>query len=391
MEKKSRLLLYDTSNFVNLPIGGQLTSISNFLKYVREEYGEILDNTVLVGVSTDPGEIGVFSQVDIHGKKVAFFPVAQVETDLGHTQKSLRAAYVKGLLKYGKRLGIRKRDCNYLHTPEAFGPVKLLCPTAKCAVFSHGSFFNMEKGFRFFQNNPLIKKGFMLYIRAVIRKAAVLFCLDKDSEEAYLPYNKQVLRVNNSIIRESGEWVEKPFDKALVFVGRLSGQKRVEPIIKAVLGMEEDYRLTIIGDGEEYENLISYANDRIIFTGAIPPSEVKQYLKKQNILIMNSILEGIPMTILEGLSFGLPVVTTDVGGIGSVVRFGVDAEKTDGSEKSIEKAIRKIAADYGRYSRAAFSQADQFDYRQVNREIMDRLLAIWPDLIRKTKEVDLFI
>lgn len=98
---QSRLLLYDTSNFINLPIGGQLTSISNFIRFLREKYPDVLEKMILVGVSEQPEKIGTTQKVNIHGMEVDFLPVALVETDLGHSQKSLRIAYVKGLLKYG--------------------------------------------------------------------------------------------------------------------------------------------------------------------------------------------------------------------------------------------------------------------------------------------------
>ena len=378
--KKSRMLLYDTSNFVNLPIGGQLTSISNFLKYVSESHPEILEHLILVGVSEDPSQIGKMGKVAIHGKDVDFLPVALVETDLSHTQKSLRVAYVKGLLKYGRLLKISARDCNYIHTPEAYGAIKVLQPLAKCAVFSHGSFFNMEKGFRFFTKNTLIKKGFMTYIRVLLRSAKLLFVLDEDSEKAYLPYNKKVIRVFNSIVPGRENWEEKECKGNLCFVGRLSREKRVGPIIEAVEGMEESFSLTIMGDGEEYENLIPHASDRIRFTGALLPQEVKEQLKYQDILIMNSTIEGIPMTILEALSYGIPVVTTDVGGIGTVLNYGKDSEKTDGTAASINKAVGLITKDYESYSKAAFEQSKRFDYRIVNKKIMKQLFQIWPGL-----------
>ena len=65
-------------------------------------------------------------------------------------------------------------------------------------------------------------------------------------------------------------------------------------------------------------------------------------MEEKDILVMNSTLEGIPMTILEALSYGIPVVTTDVGGIGTVLRFGEDSEKTDGTVKSIQNGVEKI-------------------------------------------------
>ena len=64
--KKSRLLLFDTSNFVDLPIGGQLTSISNFLRYVKEYHQDILENMILVGVTEEESRLGKKGEVLIH-------------------------------------------------------------------------------------------------------------------------------------------------------------------------------------------------------------------------------------------------------------------------------------------------------------------------------------
>lgn len=377
----SRLLLYDTSNFINLPIGGQLTSISNFLLFLREKHPNVLEKMILVGVSEYPEKIGNLQKVNIHGMDVDFLPVALVETDLSHTRKSLRIAYVKGLLKYGKRLHIKKTDCNYIHTPEAYGAIKVLNPFARCAVFSHGSFFNMEKGFRFFQKNKAVKAAFNGYLKFLLRTVRILFVLDQDSEEAYLPYNKQVVRANNSIVPVLASYpANKHFQKRLVFVGRLSKEKRVETILQAMELLDDGFTMTVIGDGETWDSLQEYQNSRIRLLGALKPAEVKAQLENQDILIMNSTVEGIPMTILEALSFGIPVVTTDVGGIGTVVRFGVDSEKTDGTKEAIKAAVETIAADYEKYSKAAFLQSQQFHYIEVNAYLWKKISQFWPDL-----------
>ncbi|MCQ2548446.1 MAG: glycosyltransferase family 4 protein [Lachnospiraceae bacterium] len=378
---QSRLLLYDTSNFINLPIGGQLTSISNFLRFLREKHPDVLEKMILVGVSEQPEKIGNLQKVNIHGMEVDFLPVALVETDLSHTQKSLRIAYVKGLLKYGKKLRIKKTDCNYIHTPEAYAAIKILNLFSACAVFSHGSFFNMEKGFRFFQKNKAIKSLFNTYLKFLLKTVRILFVLDKDSEEAYLPYNKQVFRVNNSIVPVLDSYPEnKTFQKRLVFVGRLSKEKRVETILQAVELLDDSYAMTVIGDGETWDSLQKYQNSRIRLLGALKPAEVKEQLINQDILIMNSTIEGIPMTILEALSFGIPVVTTDVGGIGTVVRFGVDSEKTDGTAESIRVAVETIATEYERYAKEAYKQSQKFHYLEVNAYLWEKISRLWPNL-----------
>lgn len=369
-----RLILYDTSNYMDFPIGGQLTSVRNFLRFLSEEENGFCSRVMLVGVTTDVSEVGILKKVQIHGVAFQMLPVAVAETDLGHTAHSLRLQFVKGLLKYGKKLKLRREDCNYIHTPEAYGVVKLLQPRCDCVIFSHGSYFNMERGFRFFQKNLLIKKGFMLYIRWILKNARKIFVLDEDSEQAYSRYNRELVRVSNSII--CGEYAAKEqLTGQLLFVGRLSKDKNIRPIIEAVTGMEGK-NLLILGDGEEYENLQKLAGERICFKGAVKPEQVKQYMEQSDILIMNSAFEGVPMTILEAISVGIPVVTTPVGGIPQVLSFGIDSEETDGSAEQIRTKTEKIYQDYEAYSKAAYEKSKRFDYRTVNREIFDRLKTV---------------
>lgn len=390
----SRLFIYDTSNFIDFPIGGQLTSIGNFLRFICEEHPERTEDIVLVGVTLCQGEIGKIKKINLYGRQISFLPVTTAEKDLGNTASSLRLRYVKGLLKCRKLLKIAKRDCNYVHPPEAYGIVKLFCPVARCVIFSHGSYFNMERGFRFFQKNLLVKKGFVLYLKWVLRSANLILLLDKDSLRDYKPYNSNLVQVGNSIIcpelPEGRHVLREGKVREILFVGRLSKDKRVEPIIRAVEDMgkagfgEEgsgmdgsEIRLTIVGDGEEYHNLIPYAGERIRFVGAVPPKEVKEYMQNSDILVMNSSFEGVPMTILEAISYGLPVVSTNVGGIGEALHFGQDSEETDGTAEGIQAAIGRIEAHYDVYSRNAYENSKAYDYRTLNRKVYDLLCGYW--------------
>lgn len=390
----SRLFIYDTSNFIDFPIGGQLTSIGNFLRFICEEHPERTEDIVLVGVTLCQGEIGKIKKINLYGRQISFLPVTTAEKDLGNTASSLRLRYVKGLLKCRKLLKIAKRDCNYVHSPEAYGIVKLFCPVARCVIFSHGSYFNMERGFRFFRKNLLVKKGFVLYLKWVLRSANLILLLDKDSLRDYKPYNSNLVQVGNSIIcpelPEGRHVLREGKVREILFVGRLSKDKRVEPIIRAVEGMGKagsgdegsgmdgsETRLTIVGDGEEYHNLIPYAGERIRFVGAVPPKEVKEYMQNSDILVMNSSFEGVPMTILEAISYGLPVVSTNVGGIGEALHFGQDSEETDGTAEGIQAAIRRIEAHYDVYSRNAYENSKAYDYRTLNRRVYDLLCGYW--------------
>ena len=188
-------------------------------------------------------------------------------------------------------------------------------------------------------------------------------------------YNKNVIKVNNSVILPKGDYSNKQKHNPmrLLFVGRLSRIKGVDKIIKAVEG-EENIELTIVGDGEERDYLESLVKtSKISFKGAQKPDQVKNEMIYSDILVMNSILEGKPMTIIEAMSYGMPIVTTNVGGISELVRFGENAEKTDGTSQSIIAAIKKIQLNYEGYSQKSVRISSEFDYKKVNLIIFDRI------------------
>lgn len=377
----SRLIIYDTSNFMDFPIGGQLTSIGNFLRYLCEEHPERTKDILLVGVTLKTAETGKVKTLTLYGRKIDFLPVAVCEKDLGNTAKSLRLQFVKGLVKYKKIINITRWDCNYIHTPEAYGVVKYFRMQSQCVIFSHGSYFNMEKGFRFFRKNVLVKKGFVMYLKWILKDADMILLLDKDSMRDYAPYNSNLVQVGNSIVRPARpkdiHGLKENHTKEILFVGRLSKDKRVEPIIEAVKLQDHALHLTVVGDGEEYHNLIRYEGARVHFTGAVTPDEVKEYMKQADILVMNSAFEGVPMTILEAISYGLPVVSTNVGGIGQALHFGQDSEETDGTPESILAAIKKILQYYEIYSKNAYENSGEFDYKHINRRVYELLCTYW--------------
>jgi len=80
----------------------------------------------------------------------------------------------------------------------------------------------------------------------------------------------------------------------------------------------DDIKLVIVGDGPlatELRALVEELDlkDHVYFTGE--QSEIEKILPELNVYVMSSIAEGIPLAILEAMSVGLPIVSTEVGGI----------------------------------------------------------------------------
>lgn len=373
------LVIYDTSNYEDSPIGGQLTSVRNFLTYIAEYQKDYCSKILLVGLTTSVTNLGKKKIVDIGGKQFDFLPVVYRNTNLKEVKNSLRLEFLKGLFKYKDKIPHEKEILHYIHTPEAFIQVKLCHPFARTAIFSHGSFFNMVRGFRFFQNNKIVGSCFEVFIKWMLRNANLIFVLDDDSLNQYINYNKNVVKVNNSIILPEEDYSDKQLHNPirLLFVGRLSKVKRIDEIIKAVENCKEDVVLTIVGDGEERTHLESLVEtNRVKFTGALKPDQVKNEMIRGDILVMNSVLEGKPMTIIEAMSYGMPIITTNVGGISELVEFGGNAIETDGTFLQIICAIKNITSQYTEKVALSLCRARDYDFKLVNAKVFSELRRI---------------
>lgn len=371
------MVIYDTSNYSDFPVGGQLTSVKNFLTYIAEYQAQYCSRILLVGVTTDEHILGQYSFVNIADKMFAFLPVVYRNANLREIKSSLRIEYIKGIYRYRNMIPKHKAVLHYIHTVEAFAPIKLLNPLAKTIVFSHGTFFDITKSFRFYQGNKVVEFGVNFFLKLVLILSNRLFVLDDKTYQEYKKYNSNVTKVNNSVVLPIGKYQRKNIHNPvnLLYVGRLSKVKGLDGIIKAVEDYPYDIRFTIVGDGEEYENLQSIVKtSRVVFIGAVAPSDVKQKMLAADILIMNSTQEGKPMTIIEAMSYGLPIITTDVGGISEMVDYGKNGEKTNGTVRGIIDAIGITIANYNKYSQASFDKAGLYDYRIVNKSIFECLM-----------------
>jgi glycosyltransferase involved in cell wall biosynthesis len=104
-----------------------------------------------------------------------------------------------------------------------------------------------------------------------------------------------------------------------LFVGRLVPEKRIEDIVKAYLLNPRVYSLVIVGDnaaaGQYMNNLKRLAENApsVIFTGYQFGAVLEELLSNARAFITASELEGLPITLLEALSYGVMCVTSDIG------------------------------------------------------------------------------
>jgi len=104
----------------------------------------------------------------------------------------------------------------------------------------------------------------------------------------------------------------------LTMVAGFREQKDHRTLIKAITALKHlPWSLVLLGDGPlrpEITGLVEQAglSDRVDFKGAV--DDVPSYLRQSTILVLATNWEGLPISTIEGLSIGLPVVATNVAG-----------------------------------------------------------------------------
>jgi glycosyltransferase involved in cell wall biosynthesis len=118
----------------------------------------------------------------------------------------------------------------------------------------------------------------------------------------------------------------------LLAVGQLIPLKRFELVIDAMVTLPDDWRLVLLGDGDATPYLARAAR-----LGIAPPiitstDDVGPYVAAADAFVSASLTESFGMAILEAMLAGLPIVCTDVGGVGEVVGEAAELAAADGSD-----------------------------------------------------------
>ena len=99
--------------------------------------------------------------------------------------------------------------------------------------------------------------------------------------------------------------------KYFITVGRFSPEKNFEFLIKSFSKINDNkFGLIILGEGPLFNNLSKYNNNKIILAGFV--HNVYDYLFASEYYVSSSITEGLPMSVLEALSIGLPILLSDI-------------------------------------------------------------------------------
>ncbi len=183
------------------------------------------------------------------------------------------------------------------------------------------------------------KKTLIKYFRIRSKKISVLY-LGVDIEE--------IANNCNTVFNYRAVNPESNF--IIGHVGRFTFQKAQEYLLEAFKRISEKYqraKLVIVGSGENKEDIIRFINENNLHDKVI----IKEYINKIyseissfDVHILTSRYEGTPYVNFEAMALGIPVISSDTGGISNILTNGFDSlitrvGNTDDAFKAIESLI----------------------------------------------------
>lgn len=178
-------------------------------------------------------------------------------------------------------------------------------------------------------------------------------------------------------------------DCRLIFVGEVGPRKGVPELLEALALsplQASSWSLKIAGNGavRQFEALAETKNlksPRVTFLGWTDEETTRRLLAESDVLILPSHNEGLPMAILEALSYGLAVVTTPVGSIADAIEDGRNGLLVPpGDPAKLSEAIFTLVSDRALRERLGRNARDTFEKNFEIGPYCDRLLALYSEL-----------
>lgn len=125
---------------------------------------------------------------------------------------------------------------------------------------------------------------------------------------------------------------KKPGDVSLITTSRLVKKNAVDDVIKSLAFLPKGFHFFILGKGPDLEMLETLAKsegvfERVHFLGHIDLREIPKYLKACDVFIRPSLSEGMGNSPVEAMAAGLPVVSTQSGGLADSI---IDPDRNPG-------------------------------------------------------------
>ena len=171
----------------------------------------------------------------------------------------------------------------------------------------------------------------------------------------------------------------------IIHIGRFNEVKNHRMLIKVFASfckMYPDSCFELIGDGNLEEPCKIYANEleidnHVVFHGAC--ADVHEFLSDADVFVLPSLCEGIPLTVIEAMGSGMPIVATAVGGVPDMITDEVNGLLVSVDEKELLDALCRLRDEKElreRLGRSALSFSVKFSADNMAKKYISEYLKL---------------
>ena len=223
---------------------------------------------------------------------------------------------------------LKRRNIGHIHnhSADSSGNVTMLAATMVDSTFSmtlHGPGIFFET-YRWVLGEKFKRSLFSICISNFCRSQCMLFAPRDKWEKMHIVHCGVDLSLF-TVVNHT-----QPGTK-LLYIGRLAAVKGLPVLFESLSKLKcnyPDFSLTLVGDGVERLELEKLGSElglakHLEFVGYKSQAEVRDYLQKSDVFVLPSFAEGVPVSLMESMAAGVPVVSTQVGGVSELVENGV--------------------------------------------------------------------
>jgi glycosyltransferase involved in cell wall biosynthesis len=215
----------------------------------------------------------------------------------------------------------------------------------KIILHIHGAKFHI-----FYERSRLLKP----VIRYCMENADVVICLSEQWKKFFQDtFRIRRLEIINNVVEEVKPFHHDDNDGRidLLFLGEIGPRKGLFDLLDVLAAHRGEFRqrirLTIggIGQVERLQEMLKQKNfnGEIVYAGWVKGEKKAELLRNCDVYILPSYNEGLPISVLEAMSYGKPIVSTTVGGIPEVVKPGYNGWLfKPGDQDSLTTILKEI-------------------------------------------------
>lgn len=261
-------------------------------------------------------------------------------------------------------------DIIHLHSSKAGLLGRLALPQKKIVYTVHG-YDSIRKAFPRFRPLEFLMQYMCAAVVGVSRYDEIKLKEDKIRRNVSFLYNGIPEKGGDTNLR----WdIPNIYKKKILCVARVTPQKNLDLFLK-IAKLLPEYAFVWIGNTEKIDHPI----ENVFFLGNIPAAGRYCYLC--DLFILTSNYEGLPMTIIEAMSYGKPIVASNVGGISEIVENGKNGFISENDEYSFKMCIESIFASENTYKNMAENSRKIYLNKLTVEKMVDGYLNIYKSII----------